>query len=107
MNLIKIKKEGIDKFIKGKRHWYSAMKKMSLRNKKLETIKRLQTLWNIGPKMAERLYSLGIRTPEQMKQSNPEELFKQLKRIDPKADICELYVFRGAILDMPWWKCKK
>jgi hypothetical protein len=79
---------------------------MTKQSKKSEAIKRLQTLRNIGPKMAEKLYVLGIRTPEQMKKLNPDKLYKQLRIIDPKADPCELYVFRGAILDIPWWKCK-
>jgi len=79
---------------------------MSEHNKKLETIKRLQLLRNIGPAMAKRLYSLGIKTPEQMRKSNPEELFKRLKASGKKVDPCELYVFRGAILDVPWWECK-
>ncbi|NQT47674.1 MAG: DNA polymerase IV, partial [Chloroflexi bacterium] len=39
------------------------------RDEKAEAIKRLQSLCNVGPVTAERLYSLGIETPEQMKQS--------------------------------------
>jgi len=79
---------------------------MSPQSEKSKTIKSLQTLRNIGPKMAEKLYALGIRTPEQMMKSDPEELFRRLQTIDAKVDPCELYVFRGAILDIPWWKCK-
>lgn len=77
-----------------------------MNKQKIEIIKGLQTLYNIGPKMAEKLYVLGIKTPEQMKKSNPEKLFKKLKQIYKKVDRCELYVFRGAILDIPWWECK-
>ena len=36
---------------------------MSKQNEKSEVIKNLQRLRNIGPKMAEKLYSLGIKTP--------------------------------------------
>lgn len=79
---------------------------MSKQSEKSEVIKNLQRLRNIGPKMAEKLYSLGIKTPEQMIKSDPEELFKRLQKIDDNVDPCELYVFRGAILDIPWWKCK-
>ncbi len=78
---------------------------MNKQDKKTEAIKRLQTR-NIGPKMAEKLYALGIKTPEQMKKANPEKLFKQLHTIYLKVDLCELYVFRGAVLDIPWWECK-
>jgi len=42
------------------------------RDEKAEAIKRLQSLCNVGLVTAERLYSLGIETPEQMKQSDPE-----------------------------------
>lgn len=79
---------------------------MNSKGKKAESIKRLQTLRNIGPKMAEKLYSLGIKTPEQMKKANPEKLFKRLHVLYPKVDLCELYVFRGAVLGIPWWECK-
>lgn len=79
---------------------------MRKQNEKSKTIKRLQTLRNIGPKMAEKLYILGIRTPEQMRKSNPDKLFERLKAIDAKVDPCELYAFRGAIFDISWWKCK-
>ncbi|MFQ6082263.1 MAG: helix-hairpin-helix domain-containing protein [Candidatus Aminicenantia bacterium] len=71
-----------------------------------EIIKNLQTLPNIGPVMAEKLYLLGIKTPEQMKKSNPEELYERLQDIEGKVDRCVLYIFRGAILNVSWWKCK-
>jgi len=79
---------------------------MSKQSEKSKTIKHLQALRNIGPKMAEKLYSLGIRTPEQMRESDPEQLFRRLQLIEDNVDPCELYVFKGAILDVPWWKCK-
>lgn len=46
---------------------------------KSESLKQLQRLRNIGPKMAEKLAALGIKTPEQMMRSDPEELFKRLQ----------------------------
>ncbi len=79
---------------------------MNKQSEKSKAIKHLQALRNIGPKMSEKLYALGIKTPGQMKKLNPDQLYKQLQTIDPKADPCELYVFRGAILDIPWWECK-
>ncbi|MFH1394566.1 MAG: helix-hairpin-helix domain-containing protein [Candidatus Omnitrophota bacterium] len=74
--------------------------------KRTEVIKKLQVLRNIGPKTAEKLYTLGIMSADQMKKSNPEILFEKIKQVYKKADPCELYVFRGAILDVPWWECK-
>ena len=53
---------------------------MIKKSEKLKAIKYLQTLQNIGPKMAEKLYALGIKTAEQMRKSNPEELFERLKQ---------------------------
>ena len=80
---------------------------MSKRNKKSEAIKRLRSLRNIGIVTAERLYSIGIETPEQIIQSNPERLYEKLKaKHGEKLDRCVLYQIRGAKLDEPWWKCK-
>jgi len=73
---------------------------------KAEVIKRLQSLKNVGPAMAEELYRLGIKSPEQMKKTDPEKLFARLKKVKKGADPCELYIFRGAVLNKPWWKCK-
>jgi predicted flap endonuclease-1-like 5' DNA nuclease len=42
--------------------------------KKEESIKKLQSLVNIGPATANRLYSIGITTPRQLKRSNPERV---------------------------------
>lgn len=67
----------------------------------------LQILRNIGPATAERLYSIGIKTSEQMKLSDPEELYEKLKKKEGGIlDKCVLYQLRGAILDVPWPKCK-
>jgi len=69
--------------------------------------KKLQTLCNIGPAMAKRLYAIGIKTPEQVRKSNPEKLYEQLRvKEGGKLDRCVLYVLRGAILDIPWPECK-
>ncbi len=76
-------------------------------NKKLEAIKHLQSLPNIGPATAERLYSVRIKTVEQMKQSDPQRLYESLKKKEGgKLDKCVLYVLQGAILEVPWWECK-
>ncbi|MFH1798802.1 MAG: helix-hairpin-helix domain-containing protein [Candidatus Omnitrophota bacterium] len=80
---------------------------MDNQNKKINAVKDLQSLHNIGPAIAERLYSIGITTARQMKQSNPEKTYEELKKKEGgKLDKCVLYVLRGAILDIPWCKCK-
>jgi len=74
---------------------------------KSESIKGLQGMCNIGPKTAERLYSLGIKTPEQMRKSDPEKLYERLKdKEGGKLDRCVLYQFRGAVSGTLWWECK-
>jgi len=82
-------------------------KEMSEQSKKVEAIKRLRSLRNIGIVTAEKLYSIGIKTPEQIIKSNPERLYEKLKaKRGEKLDRCVLYQIRGAKLDKPWWKCK-
>ena len=81
---------------------------MSNRKRKLEAIKRLRSLRNIGLVTAEKLYSIGIKTTEQIIKSNPERLYEKLNvKHRGKLDRCVLYQIRGAKLDEPWWKCKK
>lgn len=76
-------------------------------NKKLEAVKDLQSLPNVGPAIAERLYLIGIKTAKRMKQSNPERIYEKLKKKEGgKLDKCVLYVLKGAVLNIPWWKCK-
>ena len=75
--------------------------------KRNEDIKRLQSLRNIGPVIAARLYAIGVKTPEQLKRADPEELYGKLKEKEGgKLDRCVLYVLQGAVLDIPWPKCK-
>lgn len=72
-----------------------------------KSIRSLQTLRNIGPTMAERLYSIGIKTPEQMRRSDPGEIYEKLREKEGgKLDKCALYLLQGAVLDISWSKCK-
>lgn len=80
---------------------------MSERSEKSRAVERLQSLRNIGSVTAESLFFLGIKTPEQMKQADPEELYEELRiKSGGKLDRCVLYQFRGAILNVPWPMCK-
>ena len=80
---------------------------MSEQSNKVDAIKQLRSLRNIGIVTAEKLYSIGISTPEQIIQSNPEKLYEKLKaKRGGKVDRCVLYQIRGAKLNKPWWKCK-
>ena len=74
---------------------------------KKRALKELQSLRNIGPVAAAELFALGIRTPEDMKKSDPEKLYERLKRKrGGRLDKCVLYQFRGAIRNLPWPECK-
>lgn len=76
-----------------------------MKNKK--ATEDLQSLINIGPAIARRLYAIGITTSFQLKKSNPEKIYEELKQMEGSSlDKCALYVLRGAILNTPWWVCK-
>ena len=82
-------------------------KRKGMKESKHDSTKSLQTLRNIGPATAERLCSIGIKTPDQMRQSDPEKLYEELKRRSGgQLDRCVLYLLQGAILDIPWPLCK-
>ena len=71
-----------------------------------ETLHQPQQLRNIGPRMATDLLSLGITTPEQMRQADPESLYERLRlSCGGRLDRCVLYAFRGARHDIPWPWC--
>ncbi|UCD15007.1 MAG: TfoX/Sxy family DNA transformation protein [Candidatus Omnitrophota bacterium] len=77
------------------------------KNKKSKTTNHLQSLLNIGPATARRLYSIGITSAEQLKKSKPEKVYERLKKAEGGVlDKCVLYQLRGAILNAPWWVCK-
>ena len=75
--------------------------------KRSEGIESLQSLRNIGPVIAAKLYAIGVNTPEQLKRAEPEELYGKLKmRAGGKVDRCVSYGLRGGMLDIPWPQCK-
>jgi len=76
-----------------------------MKNRKAKS--NLQSLINIGPATVKRLHAIGIKTPSQLKKSNPEKIYEKLKKQEGDIlDRCVLYVLRGAISDAPWWVCK-
>jgi len=82
-------------------------KEMNIQNKKAKALRELQSLINIGPATAQRLYSIGVTTSEQLKRSNPEEIYERLKLAEGGVlDKCVLYQIQGSILNIPWWECK-
>ena len=72
-----------------------------------EKVLQLTMLRNVGEKTARVLLDLGIETPEQMFEADPETLFEELKhRRGGKLDRCVLYLFRGAKHGIAWPECK-
>ena len=72
-----------------------------------EKVQRLTMLRNVGEKTARALLELGVETPEQMFEADPEALFEEMKaRRGGKLDRCVLYLFRGAKHGIAWPECK-
>ena len=67
----------------------------------------LQTLMNIGSATARKLNEIGLFSASQLKKSDPEKVYERLKqKAGGSLDVCVLYLLRGAIKNVPWWKCK-
>lgn len=71
----------------------------------------------VGKSIAEDLWDLNIRRPEDLRERNPEELYEELcVRQGMRVDRCMLYVFRCAVYYasnsihdpelLKWWNWK-
>jgi hypothetical protein len=80
-------------------------------------IKDLMRIPGVGKSIAEDLYSLGIKKVEDLKNSDPEKLYKEISVQRGKLqDRCLLYVFRCAVYYasnekydpelLKWWNWK-
>ncbi|HVU18700.1 MAG TPA: helix-hairpin-helix domain-containing protein [Candidatus Didemnitutus sp.] len=68
---------------------------LSARRKSLQA---LQVIPGIGPSLAADLYSLGIRRVDDLKNNDPEKLYRRLEMITKsRQDPCVLYTFRCAV----------
>lgn len=72
--------------------------------------KALQTIPNIGPRMAEDLFRLGFRRPEELHAETGRDLFDRLCALDGvRHDPCVLDTFEAAVHfvktgeRVPWW----
>jgi nucleotidyltransferase/DNA polymerase involved in DNA repair len=76
-----------------------------------------QKIPGVGPRIAENFWRLGLRSLEDLRQSDPERLFRQLSVLEgKKVDRCALYVFRSAVYFvsrrihdpelLKWWNWK-
>ena len=65
---------------------------------KEKAIKELKTIPNIGPKVSEKLYRVGIKKVSDLKARDPEEIYvKCCGDVGYQIDRCFLYVIRQAV----------
>ena len=80
--------------------------------------KELKKIPGVGDIIAEDLWNIGINSIEQLKNKNPELLYKKLEAIkNKKVDKCMLYVFRCVVYYasnnthnpylLKWWNWKE
>ena len=80
-------------------------------------LKDFQTIPNVGPRTAQDLWQLGVRSIAELKGADPQKMYDRLcelkgVRIDP----CQLYVFRSVVYFasrkthkaelLKWWNWK-
>jgi hypothetical protein len=56
----------------------------------------LQSIPGVGPSIAQDLKTLGIRAVEDLKDRDPEEMYRMMCELHGYQDRCLLYVFRCA-----------
>ncbi|MBN2205713.1 MAG: hypothetical protein JW767_11910 [Thermoleophilia bacterium] len=57
----------------------------------------LRALPSIGPRLAEKLLLLGVRSPDDLRGHDPEALYDELRAQLGPVDRCVLYAFRCAV----------
>ncbi len=62
---------------------------------------------NIGRTLAEKLITVGISTPAELKNAGSENAFIRIKTIDREACINMLYALEGAIQGIRWHNLDK
>ncbi|MFA6050924.1 MAG: helix-hairpin-helix domain-containing protein [Candidatus Paceibacterota bacterium] len=84
---------------------------------KIQVLKELQAIPSVGKSIAVCLYELGIRSISDLKNKDPEKLYKESNKIaGEKQDPCLLYTFRCAVYfaktenpdpkKLKWWYWK-
>jgi hypothetical protein len=66
--------------------------------RKIEALRRLRELPGIGPSLADDLFGLGYRAPEDLPGANPAEMFTRLEELTGSAqDPCVFDAFQCAV----------
>ena len=61
-------------------------------------LKALREIPGVGPSIARDLLDLGYSSPEELRDADPEAMYRELMRLAGKhVDRCVLYVFRCAV----------
>ncbi len=68
---------------------------------------KLTELPNIGSVVAEKLYQVGITTPEELKAIGTEQAFIRLQTIDETACLSMLQALEGAVQGIRWHNLTK
>lgn len=90
---------------------------MKIMHEKTKSIKELMIIPGVGKSIAEDLYQQGIRTVSDLKEKDPEKLYRdQCKLQGLLIDRCLLYTFRCAVYyasnkthdpeKLKWWNWK-
>jgi len=67
-------------------------------SKKEKSIKELKSIPNIGPRIAEKFYNIGLKKVSDLKDRNPEEIYLRCCAAEGyQIDRCLLYVIRQAV----------
>lgn len=84
---------------------------------KKEILKDFRRIPGVGPSIAEDFYQMGFRSVADLKDADPEQLYKDFcQLVGCKVDRCMLYVFRCAVYFashekhepelLKWWNWK-
>ena len=81
------------------------------------TVQSLQVIPGVGPKLAKKLYDIGIKRISDLKGKKPEELYSQIcDKQGIQVDRCVLYICRSSVYfaetenpdpeKLKWWYWK-
>jgi len=81
------------------------------------SLKKLQAIPGVGPKLSKELFAIGIKNVSDLKGKDPEELyFKICAKYGHQVDRCVLYVCRSSVYfsehkkhnseKLKWWNWK-
>jgi len=84
---------------------------------KQSVLKEFEQIPGVGKKISQDLWSMGLRSVEELKDNDPEKLYRELcEKQGVQVDRCMLYVFRCAVYYasnkrhdpemLKWWNWK-